>query len=708
MKIINVTPGLISIPPNGWGAVEKIIWEYHQILQKKGYQSEISYLNDVKYDKNTIVHIHVANLALMANALGIPYYFTCHDHHAYLYGKNSTCFKDNYDAIKYSIKSFVPAKYLVEYFELDNLYYLSHGVNNDVFIPKTYNVSSHKLLCVANNGFMHDPSEDRKGFGFAIEAAKKLNLPITIAGPKNNENFFNKCEFHYDNLTILYDLSEKQLVDLYQNHTIFVHPSILEAGHPNLTLLEAIGCGLPVVGTFEDNNDLDGMVKISRNVESVIDGIKTVINNYDYYRNKCDITRNFRSWEKIIDELLLNYSLTTMRDKLLQIYTNAKINIRESEDDYNKLSVDFNNTPKVEITGDLNKQYSINFIDKQNNQSIYKTSIKNNMWASADKSYYIDWNIKVTDEETKSTLDYDLDLKNKIVRIDNDSPSLGDFLAWVPYVDMFQSKHNCIVDFFTPHKNLVESSYKNINFYNYNTKLVKKYYASYKIGYFDPSDRSKTPTDCRTINLQKIASDILGLPYTDIKPKISMPNNLKNRFDKKYVCIGSLSTAQSKFWNNPTGWDRVVEYLHTLNYDVVSIDKDNNIGNSVYRNYIPKNSIDCTGNLSLEHRINDLHFCDFFIGLGSGLSWLAWSVGKPVVLISGFSDPISEFYTPYRVHNKSVCNSCWNDTNFIFDSSKWDWCPRNKNFECSKEITFEMVKEKIDNVINDLDKKYNK
>ena len=29
MKITQVTPGLITIPPNGWGAIEKVIWNYH-------------------------------------------------------------------------------------------------------------------------------------------------------------------------------------------------------------------------------------------------------------------------------------------------------------------------------------------------------------------------------------------------------------------------------------------------------------------------------------------------------------------------------------------------------------------------------------------------------------------------------------------------------------------------------------------------------
>jgi hypothetical protein len=92
MKIINVTPGIIPIPPNGWGAVEKIIWEIHSNLLVAGHESTISYLDDVDGTED-IVHIHVANLANLAHARGIPYYFTMHDHHAYLYGKDSEVYK---------------------------------------------------------------------------------------------------------------------------------------------------------------------------------------------------------------------------------------------------------------------------------------------------------------------------------------------------------------------------------------------------------------------------------------------------------------------------------------------------------------------------------------------------------------------------------------------------------------------------------------
>ncbi len=78
-----------------------------------------------------------------------------------------------------------------------------------------------------------------------------------------------------------------------------------------------------------------------------------------------------------------------------------------------------------------------------------------------------------------------------------------------------------------------------------------------------------------------------------------------------------------------------------------------------------------------------------FIGLSSGLSWLAWAAGAPVVMISGFTHPINEFPTPYRVINWHVCNSCWNDDTTDFnnqDRADFLWCPRHKDtprmFEC--------------------------
>jgi hypothetical protein len=38
MKICIVGPGIMAIPPMGWGAVEILIWDYKEILEKLGHE----------------------------------------------------------------------------------------------------------------------------------------------------------------------------------------------------------------------------------------------------------------------------------------------------------------------------------------------------------------------------------------------------------------------------------------------------------------------------------------------------------------------------------------------------------------------------------------------------------------------------------------------------------------------------------------------
>ena len=280
--------------------------------------------------------------------------------------------------------------------------------------------------------------------------------------------------------------------------------------------------------------------------------------------------------------------------------------------------------------------------------------------------------------------------------------SLGDSLAWVPQVEEYRRFNQCEVDLYmSPRlRCLFETTYPLLNFI---PELPKKIEHGISIGCHKPNHI--------TLPVIQIATDQLGLAYQEIKPKIQLPPNLKNNFNKKYVCIATQSTAQCKYWNNPSGWKQTVNYLKTLGYEVVCIDRDACFGVKDHWNYTPDNAIrknDTQGSgepeIPLMDRINDIYFCEFFIGLGSGLSWLAWALNKPVVLISGFSAPKAEFYTSYRVINQDVCNSCFNDVDCMpFDKGDWMWCPRHKGtsraFECSKEITFEMVKKQIDRLL---------
>ena len=87
-----------------------------------------------------------------------------------------------------------------------------------------------------------------------------------------------------------------------------------------------------------------------------------------------------------------------------------------------------------------------------------------------------------------------------------------------------------------------------------------------------------------------------------------------------------------KYWNNSSGWQKVVRYLKKMNYDVYAIDKDEIYGTNEKWNKIPDGAINETGNYPIEYRIQQIKNCSFFIGLSSGLSWLAWALNKKVIM----------------------------------------------------------------------------
>jgi len=696
MNIINVTPGLLPIPPNGWGAVEKIIWEVHNNLIQLGHDSKIKYLDQIDGTED-IVHIHVANLANMAYERGIPYYFTLHDHHAFLYGKDSDLYKENLTAIRNAKRAFVPAKYLVEYF--DGIpEYLSHGVNTDWFTPGE--ITEHRLLCVANNGFAFDQTEDRKGFGLAIEAAKQVGLPITIAGPSNNKNYFQKYTPDYDKLTILYDLSEEELRDLYKQHTIFLHPSVLEAGHPNLTLLEAMASGLPVIGTFEEDNSLDGMIYIERDVDTIVAAINYLMDNPNYLEKRFEAIEQSHtlSWKNITQKLLTLYTKNdSMRDLLIKQYDLTSIIPKPSLKERPSFNINFIQSAFFEVKGGADKKYHVQFIDKKTGKVEHSDTIGRNCWIKTAKSYYVDWIVIADDGETKYK--YEISLKDKRVYVALDSKSIGDTLAWFPYVDEFRKKHDCKLICSTFHNHLFEENYPDIEFVKPGD-VVNDLYAMYTIGWYYNSETSidfyKNPFDFRNQPLQKTASDILGLDYIELVPKIKLKSNIEK---EKLVTIAIHSTAQAKYWNNPTGWQEVVDYLKSEGYRVVLLSRESN---GYMGNWHPT-EIEKLEEGPLETVIEMMQKSKLFIGIGSGLSWLSWATGTTTCIISGFSADYTETTTnTIRVTApQNKCSNCFNTHRL--DAGDWNWCPLHKGterqFECTKSITSEMVITKLKKIL---------
>ena len=121
---------------------------------------------------------------------------------------------------------------------------------------------------------------------------------------------------------------------------------------------------------------------------------------------------------------------------------------------------------------------------------------------------------------------------------------------------------------------------------------------------------------------------------------------------------------------------------------------------------LPVGAEDFTGAVPLEERAELLAHAAFFIGLASGLSWLAWAVHCPVVLIGGFSAVWCEFPTKYRVFNRMACHGCYNDARWYWPEMPCHLGDKDpaRRFECQRTITPRMVWSAITRLIEDRSK----
>ena len=349
----------------------------------------------------------------------------------------------------------------------------------------------------------------------------------------------------------------------------------------------------------------------------------------------------------------------------------------------------------IHIVGDGDNEYDVEYYDTKTNQLVYNSKLKNNWWAKTNKKYFVNWKIIIKSKNYENILISDY--RNKRILITFESKSLGDNLAWIPYVDEFRKKHNAEVICSTFWNQLFKETYKEIQFVEPGS-VVNNIYAQYRIGLFKKDkkiDNDYHPSNPLTQPLTKIASDILGLDYVEIKPQLIKYNSKK----RKIVTIAVHSTAQAKYWNNPNGWQEVVDYLRGKDYEVILLSKeeDGYMGN--------RNPLGVSQHPpgDIKKVIKTLQESEMFIGLSSGLSWLSWACDVPTILISGFTDDDLEPKNGvYRVINKDVCHGCW--SRHEFDPGDWNWCPEHKGterqFECSKTITSEMVIEQINKIIN--------
>ena len=283
------------------------------------------------------------------------------------------------------------------------------------------------------------------------------------------------------------------------------------------------------------------------------------------------------------------------------------------------------NAPYVKIVGDYEQTYHVSFNDNKGKMLGYGYCKNNQILFSGLRQWYTDWHIVIRDEKKDIVFEDFFNASGKVVFVKIDGYALGDNIAWIPYIEEFRKKHNCIMICSTFHNDLFVDSYPNILFVKPNT-VIENVYAQYYIGAENSDNFKYSPIMVNDSPLQMVSSSILGLPYKELVPNLGeIFKKNKRRHNKKYVTLSEYGSTPLKHWREENGWQMVVDYLVNKGYDVLVISKEpTNL----------KNIIDLTGDISLIDRAIDICHADYHFGISSGLSWLAWALGTHVVMIS--------------------------------------------------------------------------
>lgn len=320
------------------------------------------------------------------------------------------------------------------------------------------------------------------------------------------------------------------------------------------------------------------------------------------------------------------------------------------------------------------------------------TDLKTDHWYKPARNWWTEWTLKLYSNDRLIHTET-LSLEGQALTVVMASSSLGDTLSFMGQLHTVIDTHKLSRVYVKTHKPwLFDKAWyleRNIEIIDWS---VPNKGALMTIGVFytmeQPWNRAEHKYDWRQIPLGKIAADRMGVEYLEQRPQLA-PEFLfkpKTAPRKPSVVIATQSTAQAKYWNNPTGWQETIDWCNANNVDVYHASKE---------------GTDLTGIKQLPEELSlvarGINEASCFIGISSGLSWFAWALGAKVIIVSGFTDPYVEFESATYINNHQACHGCWGWD--VFDKGDWNWCPAwkgtRRQFECTKTIGSDRVIEAI-------------
>jgi len=305
MKISLIGPGIMPIPPVGWGAVEILIWDTKNALEELGHEVQIvntknarQIIDEINYFCPDFVHIHYDEFIGVYPYIQYPKAITSH----FGYLEQPQMF-NGYVNIFNAFGQIKP-----------NIFCLSEGISR--IYQVMLGISPDKLFVTPNGvnldvfDFVESPNhEDRSIYLAKIDYRKRQHLFQSIdslwyAGNIADQRFNPNKNY----------LGEWDKDTLYKDLTHYGNLVLLSDGeaHP-LVCMEAFACGLGVVvsqfGTANLDVSKDFIDVIPEEKINDIEYIEKVITNNREYsvKHRKEIIKYSKqfSWENIIKNYYL-------------------------------------------------------------------------------------------------------------------------------------------------------------------------------------------------------------------------------------------------------------------------------------------------------------------------------------------------------------------------------------------------------------------
>lgn len=366
-----------------------------------------------------------------------------------------------------------------------------------------------------------------------------------------------------------------------------------------------------------------------------------------------------------------------------------------SETGIDGVLIDFNDGLRLQIP---KGQWHVNISDFKSEFVFVDEDVLDGATFISIEKFFVNWQI-ILAFEGEIVFFHQFDPHNQKVHFNFPSSAIGDNIILLTYMNAFKKTFDCQITCTVPKhmKEIVENYYPDVEIRD---EIAEDTYATFYMIGQNFNEPITSTENLRTLPLLKFGHAILGWNIEPTERVIYKPTQSR-MINEPYVCIAVQASGTPKGWLNPNGWNEVVNYLKSLGYRVLCIDKMNEQSNFEHVIKMPEGAEDFTGDVTLMERINMIAYADFFIGVSSGLAWIAWSTGTEVIMISGITKPHHEFETPYRIYNNLVCNGCFHDMKYnykeVFE------CPKFKGteqvYECSKKISAQQVINAIDKLI---------